>query len=136
MMKRGVVGLCVMGLVGPGLGGCGKSEPCSGDNKAKDTKPVHADWKKRGGLPKDAVACTLGGKSYDTRKSYELGKTPNEAFDASVKHYVTNSWKELDRNADGPFLTIHLERDGHKLEVQCSKVVDTGWCTASFREKR
>ena len=117
-------------------GACGKSEPCSGGGMSLDTKPVHAEWASRGGLPPGAVACASDGNSGDTSKLFELGANHDEGFDAMAKHYIGNGWKELDRSNESDRRNAEFERDGHVLTVGCSKnVKDKGWCNATLALK-
>jgi hypothetical protein len=119
------------------LSGCDKGGPCSGGGKSIDDGPVTEAWKAAGGLPEGAVACKFGEEEpYPLSKSYELGANVDEGYTKSIQYYGKKGWTHEQKH-DETYQAAVLAKDGHTLEVQCSrKVEDKGWCTATFTEKK
>ncbi len=68
---------------------------------------------------------------------HEFGESPKDGKTKWTAHLVGKGWKDtgavIDDSTD---LQRQFERDGHKLDLKCSRMVeDKGWCTLTFAAK-
>lgn len=115
------------------------SKPCSGGGMKVDDRPLPEAWEGTAPAIPGAIACIADDPSGggEWTRSYELGDNPKDGKTQWTNHLTGKGWKDTGETRDDTiFLKSTYEREGHKLELKCSRSVeDKGWCTLLFTPK-
>lgn len=118
--------------------GC-ESKPCSGGGMKVDDRALPEAWEATAPALPGAIACVedqpSGGSEWS--RSYEFGADAHDGNAKWTAHLTGKGWKDTGGIVDDDiFVQTTFEREGHKIELKCSRMVeDKGWCTLQFTPK-